>query len=87
MLNRSPFVKYETVDGQAVLVDPEGRELLTLNEVGTLVWEAIDGTRDEGQLVALLAHRFPEVERSQIETDVGTFIVELRSSGLVTEAE
>lgn len=87
MLERSPLVTYETVDGQAVLVDPDGRELLTLNLVGTLVWEAIDGTRSEGELVDLLAGQFPDVERNQIGTDVRIFIGELRSSGLVTDDE
>lgn len=87
MLVKSPFVTYEAVDGQAVLVDPDGRELLTLNHVGTLVWEAIDGTRTEGQLVDLLAEQFPEVDRSQIGSDVRAFIEELRASGLAIEDE
>ncbi len=85
MLRRSPRVTYELVDDQAVLVDPEGRELLTLNAVGALVWEAMDGTRDQSQVVDILAERFSSVERDQIEEDVRAFVAELVSSGLATE--
>ena len=87
MLMRSPRVTYEVVDAQAVLVDPGGRELLTLNEVGTVVWEAIDGTRDELELIDLVSERFTEVDRSQIERDVRAFLAELESSGLVTDGD
>jgi hypothetical protein len=87
MLMRSPSVTYEVVDGRAVLVDPEGRELLTLNHVGTVVWEASDGTKDEQQLIDVVSERFAEVDRSQIERDVHAFLAELRSSGLVTSGD
>jgi Coenzyme PQQ synthesis protein D (PqqD) len=85
VLRRSPRVTYELVDDQAVLVDPGGQELLTLNPVGALVWEAIDGARDEQQIADLIAERFAEVDRSRIESDVQAFVAELLSSGLVVE--
>lgn len=87
MLNRSPDVTYEVVDGQAVLVDPNGRELLTLNAVGTVVWQALDGTRDEAGIVESLSEQFPDVERNDLVRDVDAFITELRSSGLVADAD
>ncbi len=40
---RSPNVTYETIDGRAVLVDVAGTELITLNPVGTLVWNVPSG--------------------------------------------
>ena len=86
MVKRSSDVTYEVVDGQAVLVDPNGRELLTLNEVGTVVWQALDGTTEPAEIVHGLSAQFPDVDVAAIERDVAAFLDELRSSGLL-EAE
>jgi hypothetical protein len=85
MLSRSPRVTYEVVDGQAVLVDPDGRELLTLNAVGTLVWEALDGTHREAGIVGVLEEHFPDIDRARLETDLRAFLDELQDLGLVGE--
>ena len=82
---RSPHVVYEVVDGKAVLVDPEGVELITLNEVGTVVWEALDGERDAGALAADLLGRFEGVSRAQLELDIAAFLSEVDAVGLVCE--
>ena len=39
---RSPNVGYDVLDGQAVLIDPVGLEMLTLNAVGTFVWNELE---------------------------------------------
>jgi hypothetical protein len=80
---RSPRVVYEVVDGEAVLVDPEGKELLTLNPVGTLVWEELDGHRGPAELAAALIGRFDGVTRTEIERDIGSFLAEVDAAGLV----
>lgn len=66
-----------------MLVDPQGRELLTLNAVGTVVWKALDGTTDQQGIVESLSAQFPDVKPVDIEKDVDAFITELRSSGLL----
>jgi hypothetical protein len=45
---RSPNVTYETIDGRAVLVEVAGTELITLNPVGILVWNAPSGPHRAG---------------------------------------
>jgi hypothetical protein len=81
---RSPRVVYEVVDGQAVLVDPDGRELLTLNAVGTLVWEELDGARDSAELAAALIDRFDGVGLADFERDITEFLAEVEAAGLVS---
>jgi len=66
-----------------VLVDSQGRELLTLNAVGTVVWKALDGTTDRQGIVQSLSAQFPDVKPADIGRDVDAFITELRSSGLL----
>ena len=80
---RADGAYFELVDDKAVIVDPEGRELVTLNRVGTAVWEALDGERDEGSIVDELAGRFPGVARRQLEGDVNSFLAELDTARLL----
>jgi hypothetical protein len=84
---RSPRVVYEVVDGQAVLVDPEGVELLTLNAVGTQIWEALDGIREPADLTALLVGRFDGVTPDELERDITAFLAEISAAGLVDPAD
>jgi hypothetical protein len=83
---RSPGVVYEIVDGQAVVVDPEGTELVTLNAVGTMVWETLDGVREAPELAALLHHQLEGVSRRDLERDITGFLAEIAAAGLVARA-
>jgi hypothetical protein len=84
---RSPRVVYEVVDGEAVLVDPEGKELLTLNAVGTMVWEELDGRRGASELAAALVARFDGVTEPEIARDIEEFLADVEAAGLVCEAD
>ena len=84
---RAPGVVYAVVAGQAVLVDPDGVELVTLNRVGTLVWEELDGTRGAGDLAAALVDQFEGVALDVLERDIAQFIDELRVAALVAPSD
>jgi len=84
---RSPRVVYEVVDGQAVLVDPEGVELLTLNLVGTLIWAELDGVREPADLAAALIGRLDGVAPADLERDIAAFLAEISAAGLVAPAD
>ena len=86
-LRRSPEVTFEIVDGRAILIDAKGTELITLNPVGTLVWNALDGQRDAGAVADHLLPGFEGVTRSQLEADVVKFLGEMSDEGLVVEAD
>ena len=84
-VRRADDVLFEVIDATAVLVDPGGRELFTLNPVGSLVWEAL---ADHGEPAALADHLLPKlsgVERAQLESDIAAFLEELRTAGLVVD--
>ena len=61
-LRRSPDVTYEVVDDRAMLLDPSGRELITLNPVGSVVWETLDGTLDVAGITDRLLPRFDGID-------------------------
>jgi hypothetical protein len=86
-LRRSPDVTFEVVDGRAILIDAAGKELITLNPVGTLVWNALDGVQDADGLAAELVSSLQGVTIEQLTQDIRTFLGELQSSELVIEAD
>jgi hypothetical protein len=82
---RNASVVFDTVDDKAVLVDPSGRELITLNRVGTLVWQLLDGSRDLADLSRAVATDFPAVPADRVAADVEAFVTELALLGLATD--
>lgn len=55
-----------------------------LNMIGGTIWQFADGTRSKEQLVDLLAEEY-DVERSELEEDVYTFIDDLVKRGWLTD--
>ena len=86
-LRRAQDVVFEVVDGRAILIDAEGKELITLNPVGSLVWNALDGERDVAAVADHLLPTFEGVTKAQLESDVGKFLGEMSDEGLVVEAD
>ena len=82
-LRRSQDVLFELFEDRAVLLDPTGAELLTLNPVGTLVWQALDETDGVSSLADRLLPQFHGVTREQLEKDIEAFLAELQDLGLV----
>lgn len=82
-MRRVDDVVFEVVEGRAVLVRPDGTELITLNPVGTMVWEALAQPRDPGALADELNGRFGAVGREALERDCAEFVAQLRELGLV----
>jgi hypothetical protein len=76
----------EVLDGRAAIVDPEGAELITLNPVGSLVWNLLDGSRDVDAVVTRVTEACDPVERATVDTDVRAFLTELAALGLIAEA-
>jgi hypothetical protein len=71
-----------------MLVTPDGSELLSLNPVGTLVWELLDEhDGDAARLADALLPQFEGVERDDLERDVAEFVATLEQEGLVQPAE
>lgn len=85
-VRRSDDVTYEVVQDRAVLVDPQGTELITLNPVGTLVWEALDGRREPDDIASHVLPRLTGVALEDLRGDVAVFLSELHTAGLVMEA-
>ena len=80
---RADGVVHEVVDGKAMLVDLAGKELLTLNTVGTLVWEALPELGDPATMARHLVMQFEDVTAEELQDDIRAFLDELTELGLL----
>lgn len=77
---------WQVVEGEAVLLDLQGRRVLGLNRVGSFVFPLLDGARTVGGLAASVAERFG-VEVRRAEADLRVFLTELARRGFVEGVE
>lgn len=85
---REPGVIARRIAGETILVPARCRAsemaLFTLNEVGTFVWEQIDGeTPRDALLRQVLAHF--DVDEQRAADDLGAFLSELEDAGCLQE--
>ncbi len=84
---RADRIASRVVQGRAVVVLIDTRQLHTLNDVGTFVWEALEpGERSVADLVTSVVDAF-EVERDVATRDVQRFLEEMWSIGALTVGE
>lgn len=79
---RSASMAWQVVDGEMVLLDVDGRELIGLNEVGARIWELADGTRTVGEIAGIVQTEF-EVCIDEAAADVSRFVNELALQGAI----
>jgi hypothetical protein len=73
------------VEGEAVLLDLQGRRIMGLNAVASLAFGLIDGKRTVGDLAAVVAGRFGVAEERAL-ADLAAFLGDLRARGLLEES-
>lgn len=79
---RADGVLADAVDGRRVLVTPDGAELLTLNETGSAVWDALAGGADVDDLVERLSGAL-SVDADTLRSDLRGFLGELHAAGVI----
>ena len=73
---------FRVLDGQAIIAVSGRSEVHLLNDVGTRIWQLIDGQRDEEQLAAEVEREF-EVSLEQARRDVVEFVRNLTERGMI----
>jgi hypothetical protein len=80
---RADGVLSEILEGKAMLVAPDGTELITLNPTGTAVWDALGDLDDPAAIASRLHETRPDVALDVLETDVRSFLAELEEASVV----
>ena len=75
------------IAGETIIVPIKGRvgdldSIYTLNEVGTLIWQLIDGQRNIGQIVQSVRQTY-DVESEEVTRDTFDFLSSLEKAGLI----
>ena len=86
-LARSPNVVGRRVGGEFILVPIVDRgvdasAIYSLNDVGTFIWERLDGQTSGQALVGALVEAF-EVDATRASADYEAFVTQLRSVGAI----
>lgn len=68
---------------RALLLDSSGSEIITLNPVGSLIWNSLDEPSDAETTAARLSVHFPDIAPDVVLRDVNQFLDQLREAGLV----
>jgi Coenzyme PQQ synthesis protein D (PqqD) len=83
VLAKNPNAAYRIYDGKATVVLPDRAEVDVLNEVGSAVWDRIDGARTLAQILESVLEDF-EVERERALSDMLEFVAVLRAHQMVS---
>jgi hypothetical protein len=78
------------IAGETIIVPIKGRvgdldSIYTLNEVGTMIWQLIDGQKSIGQIVQAVRQTY-DVEPEEVKKDTADFLHSLEQAGLIRPA-
>jgi hypothetical protein len=75
-----PGLGEQLIDGEAVIVNAQGGEILVLNECGALIWQLLDGRHSVSAIVERVREAF-DVEEGTAAADVREFLSTLSERG------
>jgi hypothetical protein len=79
---RNPTAGFRIFEGQATIVLPDGSHIKVLNEVGSRIWDLIDGNRGVKDLASIIAEEF-DIGPDAAERDVNEFLETLASHNML----
>lgn len=79
---RAERIAARVIDGAAFVVSVDQQRMVELNEVGTFLWEALEGGATVDSLAEALVREFT-VEPSAARRDVEGFLAQLVDRGVV----
>ncbi len=80
---KSDKVASRIIDGEAVIVMLERQETIVLNNVGSRIWEIIDGQKNLNELASTLTSEFYTTYQQALQ-DLVEFIEDIATRGMVT---
>ncbi len=86
VMYKNPKVVGQTVEQEVVLILLEKNQVKVLNEVGSRIWELVDGERTIADIACEICNEF-EVTLDQAQEDALVFLDELLFKGIVCLSE
>ncbi len=85
-MRRHPAVLHRLFDGEAVLYQPETDGVVTLDAIGSVIWQLLEMPGSVDELVPDLADVFG-ADPEQVRTDVASLFEKLGESDVIEPAE
>ncbi len=82
IFNKSKEVAARIIEGEAVIISPSEGDVRVLNEVGSRIWELIDGTNTVEKIFTTISDEF-EVSLDDARTDALEFFSDLVNMKLI----
>jgi len=82
ILAKAPTSAWRLIAGEAVILALDTKVLRGLNDVGSRVWDLIDGQRTVDDIIDVIVDEF-DVPRAQAAADLDAFTQQLLDKGLV----
>lgn len=79
---RHAGIQWQIIENQAVLIDPLEAELIQLDELGSTIWQYLDGTQKMNDILELLTQQYDAPSR-KIRQDLTSFIRKLEEREFV----
>jgi hypothetical protein len=80
-LRQSSNATYQTVEGEAILIHLQTGTYYSLNEVGTVFWELLDGTRTVADCATKIAAEY-DAPVEVVTSDLLELAIDLTKEGL-----
>ena len=78
----SENIVWRRTDDGAILISPESGDIRVLNDVGTAIWQLIDGKRSVAQIEKKLQAKY-NVAAAKLQADLHAFLEELNERRLL----
>lgn len=78
----APDILARAMDDGLVIVSPQAGKVRVLNEIGSAIWQLIDGQRSVAQIQAAMLETFA-VEPDELRQDLEAFLAELLQRKLI----
>jgi hypothetical protein len=81
--NKSPDLIWREMKDGTVIISPDDGQVRVLNDVGTLVWQLLDGHKSVGDISNYVAEEY-EISAADAVNDVEIFLQELDQRDILT---
>lgn len=80
---RAEDLVWREIEGEIVILTEDGKNIHTLNTVGSVIWELIDGQRDVEDISKILRDKY-DVSLEEAQKDTLEFLEELANKNILT---
>ncbi len=82
VLQRNPEAAFRVYEGKATVVLPGRGEVNVVNDIGTRIWEAIDGKKTLKEILDTVVEEY-DISHEQARSDLDDFVASLDEHGMV----